>query len=65
MKVFEVLLDYHEDDGTIRRHQEYVTADNDSFELVAKHFTAHCFQYECELVRITNSLTIVQHIKES
>ena len=64
MKVFEVVTEHCRENNKIETMRQYVTAENDSLQLVAQYFTAHCTQYDEELKSITEVATIVQHIKK-
>jgi len=65
MKVFEVITEHCEGDSKeITTTHQYVTTADDRIKSVVDYFTDHCEQYEMELKRVAEVVTIVQHIKQ-
>ena len=64
MKVFEVVMEYCEGDSKeITTSVEYVTAEDNSLATVAARYTRHCEEYEKELKKVIEVVTIVMHIE--
>jgi hypothetical protein len=64
MKVFEVLCEYtKDDDPKVITERQYVTAYDNQLKTVVDHFTAHCEEYEKDLIGVKEVLTIVQQLE--
>lgn len=65
MKVFEVITEHCKGDSKeITTTRQYVTAKGDSLLSVVEHYTAHCEQYEQDLIGVREVLTIAEHIEK-
>ncbi len=63
MRVFEVVTEYAKENDEMERTRQYVTTENNALKTVAEYFTAHCYQYEKDLISVAEILTITQHIE--
>ena len=63
MKVFEVKTEHCEGDSKeITTTIQYVTSEKNTLKSVVDYFTLECEQYEKDLIRVSEVITIVQYI---